>query len=267
MTKLIAEIGWNHMGDMPLAKEMISAAKENGADCAKFQTWSVSRLKSGSWDNDGRTEIYKKSELSLEDHLELQSYCSEVDIEFLSSVFSVEDAKLLRQVISNCVKIPSAESRNDKLLDYCFENFEHVYLSTGTSSWDEIRVRVNLPYRVDKVTLLHCVSSYPCTWNNSNINRIKHLKRLVSKVGFSDHSPDIVPSVLALTYGIDVIEKHFTIDNKLPGRDNENSILPSDLKKLKYFIDASKSILSLNEPSFQKCELDVRENYTGRFDG
>ena len=118
MTKLIAEIGWNHMGDMQLAKEMISAAKESGADCAKFQTWSVSRLKSGSWDNDGRTEIYKKSELSLEDHLELQSYCSEVDIEFLSSVFSVEDAKLLRQVISNCVKIPSAESRNDKLLDY-----------------------------------------------------------------------------------------------------------------------------------------------------
>jgi sialic acid synthase SpsE len=114
--------------------------------------------------------------------------------------------------------------------------------------------------------LLHCVSSYPCTWENSNINRIKHLKRLVDKVGFSDHSPDITPSVLALTYGLDVIEKHFTIDNKLPGRDNENSILPSDLKKLKYFIEASESILSLNESSFQKCELDVRENYTGRFD-
>ena len=32
MTKLIAEIGWNHMGDMVLAKDMITAAKESGAE-------------------------------------------------------------------------------------------------------------------------------------------------------------------------------------------------------------------------------------------
>ena len=57
-TKLIAEIGWNHMGDINLAKEMISAAAESCAEYAKFQTWSVSRLKSGPWDLDGR-EIYK----------------------------------------------------------------------------------------------------------------------------------------------------------------------------------------------------------------
>ena len=37
-TKIIAEIGWNHMGDMDLAKKMIDAAKESGADYAKFQT-------------------------------------------------------------------------------------------------------------------------------------------------------------------------------------------------------------------------------------
>ena len=68
MTKLIAEIGWNHMGDMDLAKEMIAAANESGADSAKFQTWSVQRLKHGSWDDDGRLEIYKKAELSLDQH-------------------------------------------------------------------------------------------------------------------------------------------------------------------------------------------------------
>ena len=60
MTKIIAEIGWNHMGDLTLAKQMIQKAKDNGADYVKFQTWSVDRLKSGPWDNDGRTEIYKK---------------------------------------------------------------------------------------------------------------------------------------------------------------------------------------------------------------
>ena len=116
MTRLIAEIGWNHMGDMPLAKEMISAAKESGASYAKFQTWSVSRLKPGIWDDDGRKEIYTKAELKKEQHYELKEYCDSIgEIKFLSSVFSIEDAKLLHGVSNEYVKIPSMESRNKKL--------------------------------------------------------------------------------------------------------------------------------------------------------
>ena len=84
MTKLIAEIGWNHMGNMTLAKEMILAAKESGCDFAKFQTWSVDRLKPGVWDTDGRREIYEKAELDLDKHIELKEYCDEVDIVFMS---------------------------------------------------------------------------------------------------------------------------------------------------------------------------------------
>ena len=94
MTKLIAEIGWNHMGDMKLAKEMISAAKESGADFAKFQTFDIKRLKSGPWDTDGRREIYKEAQLDFDKHIELKEYCDEVGIGFMSSVFSIEDAKL-----------------------------------------------------------------------------------------------------------------------------------------------------------------------------
>ena len=74
MTKIVSEIGWNHMGDLTLAKEMIHASKESGADIVKFQTWSVSRLKKGPWDKDGRTEIYKKAELSENDHQQLKAY-------------------------------------------------------------------------------------------------------------------------------------------------------------------------------------------------
>ena len=66
--EIIAEIGWNHMGDMNLASRMIKEAKKSGADFAKFQTWQVSRLKNGEWDNDGRREIYKNAELSKEEH-------------------------------------------------------------------------------------------------------------------------------------------------------------------------------------------------------
>ena len=123
-TKLIAEIGWNHMGDINLAKEMISAAAESGAEYAKFQTWSVSRLKSGPWDLDGRREIYIKAELTKDQHYELKEYCDKNSIKFMSSVFSIPDAEMLKDVISDYVKIPSAESRNHNLLKYVNNHLE-----------------------------------------------------------------------------------------------------------------------------------------------
>ena len=80
MTEIIAEIGWNHMGDMELAKQMIKEASLNGATHAKFQTWSVKRLKNGSWDSDGRRQIYEKAELTESKHIELINHCKKAGI-------------------------------------------------------------------------------------------------------------------------------------------------------------------------------------------
>ena len=76
MTQLIAEIGWNFIGNIKLAKEMISAAKESGADFAKFQTWSTEDLVDGPWHKDERIKLYKKAQLSEDDHFDLYEYCS-----------------------------------------------------------------------------------------------------------------------------------------------------------------------------------------------
>ena len=266
MTKLIAEIGWNHMGDMKLAKEMISAAKESGCDFAKFQTWSVRRLKRGSWDTDGRREIYEKAELSFDKDVELKKYCDEVAIGFMSSVFSIEDAKLLKNVVTDYVKIPSFESRNKELIHYCLKHFGHLLISTGTSNYDEIRsIVLNIPS--DRYTLLHCVSSYPCDFDIVNLPRIKKLRQLSKTIGFSDHSQGIESSVLSLCMGVDFIEKHFTTDNDLPGRDNKFAILPSDMKKLSDYIKISEKVMNDKGMNYQECEVDSRKNYTGRFDG
>ena len=124
MIKIIAEIGWNHCGDLELAKKMAKAAQESGATYAKYQTWSVSRLKPGSWDKDGRREIYEKAELSEQDHTELINYCNKIGITFLSSVFSISDAELLVKLGCKEVKIPSFESRNHELIKYCNSKFE-----------------------------------------------------------------------------------------------------------------------------------------------
>ena len=117
------------MGDMKLSKEMISAANDSGANIVKTQTFDVKRLKPGPWDTDGRREIYEKAQLSLDQHIELRDYSNTIGIQFISSVFSIDDAKLLEQVEADIVKIPSMESRNSDLINYCYNNFDKHNLS------------------------------------------------------------------------------------------------------------------------------------------
>ena len=265
MTKIISEIGWNHMGDMELAKRMITESVNNGADMVKFQTWSVDRLKDGPWDTDGRREIYKKAELSLEQHLELYEYSDKLCIPFFSSVFSVEDAELLSEVQTDRVKIASFESRNPSLLLFCNSRFKTIYISTGTSTIDEIKEHLDYLPTAD-VVLLHCVSSYPLEYANANLPKINSLKKLCDRVGYSDHTSGIEGSKLALEYDIEVIEKHFTVDKQLPGRDNEFAILPHELKELSEYIRLRREMNVDHGDGYLECEEESREIMTGRFD-
>jgi N,N'-diacetyllegionaminate synthase len=158
------------------------------------------------------------------------------------------------------------ESRNTELINYCSEKFDRVLMSTGTSNWNEIRVNTSR-VKDTKLVLLHCVSAYPCDFDMINLPRIRDLQRLSLSVGFSDHTLGIEASILSLGYNIDYIEKHFTVDNDLPGRDNKFAILPNQLKKLKKYVDIS-SMVNLNHgPDYQECEEETRKVYSGRWDG
>ncbi|MGE9289841.1 MAG: N-acetylneuraminate synthase family protein, partial [Puniceicoccales bacterium] len=215
--KIIAEIGWNHMGDMDLAKTMIDAAKESGADFAKFQSWSVQRLKAGEWDDDGRRQIYEKAELTPERHEELIAYCREKGIEFLTSVCSVPDAELVASFKLSTVKIPSLDCRNLELVQYCLDHFQEVIVSTGTSTMEEVKALVALEGASERLTLMHCVSSYPCLPENANLPKIEVLQELHPRVGYSDHTQGVLCSILAMQFEPVFLEKHFTTDKTLPG--------------------------------------------------
>jgi N,N'-diacetyllegionaminate synthase len=267
MTKIIAEIGWNHCGDMSVAKKMAKAAHDSGATYAKYQTWSVKRLKPGSWDQDGRRQIYEKAELSKKDHIDLITYCNQIGISFLSSVFSIADASLLKQIGCKEVKIPSFESRNKELLEYCNKNFKTIYMSTGTSKFEEIKQMISKNIDIDKLYLLHCVSSYPCDYKIANLPRMNKLKELGCRVGYSDHIMGVESAKVAICEGAEVIEKHFTIDRDLPGRDNKFAILPHEMKNLSDFIKNRDLMMNYITEDHQACEEDSRNNYTGRFNG
>ena len=140
--KIIAEIGWNYMGNMNLAKKMVIAAKKAGADYAKFQTWSVSRLKNGPWDKDGRREIYDKAALTSEKVSELQKMSNKVGCDFLISVFGTIGAKVISDLGIRNIKIPSHETTNKKLIEFCSTHFDYIYFSAGASSEDDVQEAV-----------------------------------------------------------------------------------------------------------------------------
>tara|TARA_B100001989_G_scaffold250989_1_gene229202 strand:+ start:149 stop:964 length:816 start_codon:yes stop_codon:yes gene_type:complete len=259
-TLIIAEIGWNHMGNMDLAEQMIFRAKDSGADIAKFQTWKVTRLKNGEWDSDGRREIYNNAELSLEDHLFLKAKCKEYSIGFLSSAFSVEDAILLHEIGCDSIKIPSFEVSNIKLLEYCKANFKKLFLSTGTATEKEIIDVKNLFQGWHgQLTVMHCVSAYPCEAVNINLPRILHLRQYFQNVGFSDHTQGIKSTISSINLNPIAIEKHFTIDRSLPGRDNQFAILPDDMKFITDYILGMNQSMIDHGINYQEIEDSSRK--------
>lgn len=264
MIKIIAEIGWNHMGNMDLAKKMIVSAAENGADICKFQTWSEEKLKAGSWDEDGRREIYKKAELSKEDHLLLKGYCKSNNVQFLTSVFNINDLDFLSTLDMDMVKIPSHEVHNLELIIAAIEIFNIVLVSTGASKWKEV-LKILKQVDTNNIVLMHCVSTYPCPLEKINLPRIEALKTLTRTVGYSGHYDGIDDAIAAICLGATFIEKHFTIDQDLPGRDNKFAILPDELKSLCEFRDNYQKMNRDLGLDLQDCELDTFENYRGRW--
>jgi N,N'-diacetyllegionaminate synthase len=262
--KLIAEIGWNHLGDLNLAERMISEAARCGADYAKFQTWSESRLNPGPWDKDGRRKLYKKAQLSKKDHIRLKKACNRNRINFLTSCFCVDDLSFIRE-LTNEVKIPSHEATNIELIEQAVTQFDHVYLSLGATKKSEWEQYKKLD-KNNKLTVLHCVSVYPLEPERTNLGKFIDLDEEFTSVGYSGHVPNIWDAVVAITCGAKVVEKHFTLDRNLPGRDNKFSILPDDLKRLnEYRHEFPKYADAYLGPDYLPEEQEIRDVYKGRW--
>jgi len=260
---IIAEIGWNFMGDIKLAKKMINAAKKCGADAVKFQIWNPEYLKKGSWDKDGRIEIYNKAKLSIDTFLQLKKYCKIKKITCFTSVFSMNELIDLSKKYNQIVKIPSHEAYDIKLILEASKRFKYVLLSVGALTKKELLKICNLKKK--NIIPMHCVSCYPLSAKNCNFPKLEFLKTKFKYVGYSGHYEGFEDAVIALSKGCTVIEKHFTINNNLPGRDNKFAL---NEKKLKELCSWSKLIYEMNMShglGLQKAEKDIFKNYRGRW--
>jgi len=264
---VIAEIGWNHMGDPDLAKKMISSAKSAGADTVKFQYWDPQYLKHGPWDTDGRREIYNKAALTSEKVIELKAISEENGCEFLISVFGTIGAKKMFDLGIKNIKIPSHETTNKKLIEFCSQKFEYIYFSAGASKSEDVIKACNiLKQGKCDFNLMHCVSSYPVSDDKANLNRINWLSTLHDSVGYSDHTQSTIIPAFAVLNGATVIEKHFTIDKNLPGRDNKFALDAAEFTTMSSNIHkASESIIDKGI-EYQEIETDTVMNYRGRWE-
>ena len=266
--KIIAEIGWNFMGDMELARDMINAAKKSGADIAKFQYWNPSRLKPGAWDNDGRREIYENAKLDKQKIALLKQYCAEADVGFLVSAFNVHDAKFLKDQGLKNIKIPSHEVANYELHKFSIENFDQVYVSLGAGKVNEIERTLDI-YNSQPAAKywvgMHCVSSYPVPAEKANLPRLNYLKGKVANLGYSDHTSDSITPSIAVALGATVIEKHFTIDKELPGRDNKFALDVPEFEQMVQNIRLAEAALISHGNDPMDIESDTMENYRGRW--
>ncbi len=264
-TYLIAEIGWNFIGNLNLAKKMILSAKNSGADFVKFQIWNPSNLKKGDWDKDGRKEIYKKAFLDKKKFKFLYEYSRKIKIKCFASIFAKSELKDYLSITKEFVKIPSHEAYNLDLINECVKKFKFVFISCGCLKLFELKKLIKLTKSKKNVILMHCVSSYPLTSENCNFKKFDYLKNFFSKVGYSGHYHGVEDALFAIEKGAFVIEKHFTTNNGLPGRDNKFALLPEDFKFLTNYIKKKREFQINKGLGLQKCEKDIYNNYRGRW--
>jgi N-acetylneuraminate synthase len=243
---VIAEAGVNHNGDLKLARALIDVAVEAGADAVKFQTFQADRLvtheapkaeyqRRTTGDSESQFEMLQRLELSADAQRELQSYCDERGIIFLSTPFDEEAVDLLDELGVPAFKISSGDLTNSPLLEHVAGKGKPVILSTGMSELSELIEAVSVLNTAgcESPVLLHCVSNYPADPAEVNLRAMQTMRSAFDvPVGFSDHTEGIDVALAAVALGACVLEKHFTLDRTLPGPDHRASLEPAALREL-----------------------------------
>lgn len=242
---IIAEAGVNHNGNLEMARRMVYAAKEAGADYVKFQT-AVPELvistfapkaeyqKETTGEGESQLEMCKAIHLPLADYAGLKALCDEVGIGFMSTPFDLVSIDCLAGLGMDWWKIPSGEITNLPYLRKIASKGGRVILSTGMSTLDEVAAAVDVLEKDginrNDIILLHCTTQYPTPPEAVNLRAMDALATLgCGAVGYSDHTVGITIPIAAAARGARVIEKHFTLDRNLPGPDHRASLEPDEL--------------------------------------
>jgi N-acetylneuraminate synthase len=275
-TFIIAEAGSNWKcgtfdEDLQRAKELIKVASKAGADAVKFQTYKAetvyvpdagkSKYLSKHGIKQNINDIFEHLSMPYEMIPKLAEICEEENILFMSTPFSVEDAKQIDKFVQ-IHKVASFEINHIHLLEFLASTKKPIIISTGASTYDEIDFAINLLKEKgnDMISLLQCTSKYPAPIEALNLSVIPKMKERYSiPVGLSDHSLDpIIASIMMVGLGGTIIEKHFTLDRNLPGPDHSFALIPEELNYMVKSIRNAELAKGTGEKKVLKEELELQ---------
>lgn len=248
-TIIIAEAGVNHNGSMAMARQLIDAAKKCGVDYVKFQTTKspeaitskfarMADYQKKNLNEDGsQLEMLRKILLHMDDFAELNRYCRDIGIKFMSTPFDLESVDFLADLDMDYMKVPSGEVTNLPYLRKIAKLNIPVIMSTGMCSLGEIESAMDILTKnglnESDISLLHCNTEYPTPFCDVNLKAMLTLKQCFGvRVGYSDHTRGIEVPIAAVAMGAEIIEKHFTLDKTLPGPDHIASLEPTELETM-----------------------------------
>lgn len=245
-TFIIAEAGVNHNGDISIAKKLIDAAVDAGADAVKFQIFKAENVvskvapKAGYQEEstdvaESQFEMLKRLELTEQDFAELKEYCEQRGILFMSTPHDYGSIDILDQLGVPVFKVGSGDLTNLPYLRHMARKRKPIILSTGMATLGEVEEAVETIWATGNrnLILLHCVSNYPARVADCNLRAMQTLEIAFKQpVGFSDHTLGIEISLAAVAMGAKVIEKHFTLDKEMSGPDHKASLEPNELRAM-----------------------------------
>ncbi len=270
---IIAEAGINHNGDINKAYKLIDFAKESGAQFIKFQTFIPQNIvtkyaKTVTYQKNNSKELYqynllKNNCLNFSDFTKLYNYAKKKRIDLISSPFDDESLDFLLKLKLKFIKIPSGELTNYFMLKKLSSSNSKVIMSTGMSTFKEINQALEIllqgKLKLNDIILLHCVSNYPTTISQVNLNNIIEMKKKYKTIiGFSDHTLGSTCSKIAISLGAEYIEKHITLNKKLKGPDHKISLNKTEFKSFVKELNEVKIILGNYKRTFSKNEIENR---------
>lgn len=242
-TVVIAEIGVNHNGNVALAKQLIVAAHDAGADYAKFQTFRANDLVTA----DAGVALYQQPaarggtqqnmlrslELAQENFRELKVFSESLGIGFITTAHDLTSLDFVLGLNLDYTKIPSGDLTNLPFLERAAGKGTDIILSTGMASFDEVSEALHVLERSglnrEKVTVLQCTTNYPAPLEEANLRAMVSMgERLNVRFGYSDHTDGSDASIAAVALGAHIIEKHLTLDRSMPGPDHSASLEPPE---------------------------------------
>lgn len=259
---IIAEIGINHNGDMSIAKQLIDVAASAGADAVKFQKRTIDLVytreflesqRDSPW---GKTQRAQKEglEFGASQYKEIDEYCKQKGLQWFASAWDVESQRFLQQFNLKYNKIASAMIVYEDLLREVAKEGRHTFISTGMSTAKDIDMAVGIFREAGcPFELMHCVSTYPMSDEDANLNRIHTLKkRYGCNVGYSGHEVGLTVSYAACALGITSLERHITLDRAMYGSDQAASVEPDGFRKL---VRAARTV----EKAMGDGSIDIQE--------